>query len=130
MSGIYHVTGAKLAIQVIYRKGLSCAENLWLKGLGDDLGAEEFSRILAEVESKAGVLSAYMDTVINANSGIMKELMGMKTGPAMRKVLEEAGWIQEWMAQGRDEARAEFSQEIERLKRENAALKSAARSKI
>jgi hypothetical protein len=31
-SGIYHVTGAKLAIQVIYRKGLSCAENLWLKG--------------------------------------------------------------------------------------------------
>jgi hypothetical protein len=84
-----------------------------------------------------------MDVVSNANSMIMGEVLSMRTGPGLRKVFEEAGWIQEWLAQGRDEARAEFSrerersnrereqmrQENERLRREITVLKSAAHQK-
>jgi hypothetical protein len=47
-SGIYSVEGDKMAIQVIYRKGLSEQENPWLSGLGADLTAEQCERIARE----------------------------------------------------------------------------------
>jgi hypothetical protein len=74
-----------------------------------------------------------MDVVSNANSMIMGEVLSMRTGPGLRKVFEEAGWIQEWLAQGEAQGRAaereRLSGELDRLRQEITMLKSAARSK-
>jgi hypothetical protein len=152
MSGIYHITGDKIAMQVIYRKRLSEKENPWLKNLGADLSAEQCGRILKQSKKIGGELSAYMHVVLNANPRLMKELIGMKINPEVRKVVEEAGLLQEWLAEGEAKGRAEgevrgiakgeaerkrlardkerIMRDVERLKRENAALKRKARAKV
>ncbi|MDR1257324.1 MAG: hypothetical protein LBJ86_06215 [Spirochaetaceae bacterium] len=132
MSGIYHITGARLAIQVIYRKRLSEKENPWLKGLGADLSAEQCGRILKQSKKIGGELSAYMHVVLNANPRLMKELIGMKINPEVRKVVEEAGLLQEWLAEDRAKGEVERKRlmcEVERLKHEIATLKRKARAK-
>jgi hypothetical protein len=81
-----------------------------------------------------------MHVVISANPKLMKELMGMKMHPEVRRMLEESGLTQEWVAEGEAKAEAErqrlmrkqerVMRENERLKREIAKLKQAARSKV
>jgi hypothetical protein len=133
-SGIYHVTGDKLglAMQFICREGLSGEDNLWLKGLGSDLGADRCVRILGEAKKRGTLLGAYMDVLFKANSKIMEDVMGLATNAEMREIFAKFDWVQELLAQARTEsetrARAEqerMSRENERLRQEIAALRQA-----
>jgi uncharacterized membrane protein YheB (UPF0754 family) len=108
------------------------------------LSAEQCGRIVAESGKIGGELSAYMHVVLNANPKLMKELLGMRINPEVRKVVEDAGLLQEWTAEAVANAEAKHKQEKERLaqkqervirenerlKRENARLKQAARAKV
>jgi hypothetical protein len=138
-SGIYSVEGDKMAIQVIYRKRLSEEENPWLSRLGADLSAEQCGRIAKESWEIGGELSAYLHVVLNANPKLMEEMVGMKINPELRKIVEEAGLLQEWIAEDKAKAEAERARllhkqerlmhDVERLKQEIAMLKRAARAK-
>jgi hypothetical protein len=125
VSGIYHVIGAKLglAIQFICRKRLSGKDNLWLNGLGNDLGAAECARILAESEKRRAALGAYMDVALKANPKTMAEVMGMNSIAEMRKALGAVGAMQEWLAEVRAEGEARTRAERERMRLENERLK-------
>jgi hypothetical protein len=120
VSGIYHVIGDKLglAIQFICRNRLSGEENLWLKGLGRDLGVEKCGRILAESEKKGTALGAYMDAVLRANPRVMTEAMRMNTTADIRKELWRVDFIREWIEKARAEGEANARAEQERLKQE------------
>jgi hypothetical protein len=87
-SGIYYCASDKmgLAIQFICRKELSGEDNLWLKGLGSDLGADRCGRILAEAKKRGTLLGAYMDVVFKANSKIMEDVMGLATDTELREM--------------------------------------------
>jgi hypothetical protein len=142
-SGIYHVIGDKmgLAIQFICREGLSGEDNLWLKGLGSDLGADRCGRILAEAKKRGTLLGAYMDVLFKANSRIMEDVMGLATNAEMREIFAKFDWVQELLAQREASARAEakseamaeqerMSRENERLRQEIAALRQAAHQSL
>jgi hypothetical protein len=60
-SGIYHISGGTMAMQLINRKRLS-GENLWVKGLGDDLSFEELNSLIAgSVEEESAVKGAIVE---------------------------------------------------------------------
>jgi hypothetical protein len=125
VSGIYHVIGDKLglAIQFICQKRLSGEDNLWLNGLGNDLGAEECARILAESEKRGTALGAYMDVTLRANPKTMAEVMGMNSIAEMRKAFSAVGAMQEWLAEVRAEGEASGRAERERMRQENERLR-------
>jgi hypothetical protein len=129
-SGIYHVIGDKLglAMQFICREGLSGEDNLWLKGLGSDLGADRCGRILGEAKKRGTLPGAYMDVVFKANSKIMEVVMSLATDAELREMFLRFKSVQEWLAEREAGARAEqerMSRENERLRQEIAALRQA-----
>ena len=77
--GIYTVKGDILPIQVIDNRRLSVEENLWLKGLSDELKPAEYLRVNNEIsrQGKDARIQAYLDVIIKANARAIMEVTKM-----------------------------------------------------
>jgi len=106
--GIYNISGDILPIQMIDSRHLSEEENRWLKNLSNRLGVTELSLMYMEISriDKAVKIAAYLDAILRANAGTLKEVIKMSDAAiTLEQVFEEAGWIAKWEARG--EARGE-----------------------
>jgi hypothetical protein len=107
-SGIYHITGYPLTIQVIESKKLPLPENLWLKGLTNDLNVAVADIILKESRKrgKEAELAAYIYALISANTETIEEVYRMANGKlTFNELMEKTGLAAEWEKRG--EARGE-----------------------
>jgi len=110
--GIYNIRGDILPIQIIDNRHLPEEENQWLKNLSNRLGVTELSRMYIEISriDKAVKIAAYLDTIMRANAGTLKEVIKMSDATiTLEQVFEEVGWIAKWEARGeaKGEARGE-----------------------
>jgi hypothetical protein len=102
-AGVYVVTGYPVAIQVIESKKLPLEENLWLKGLSNDLNAETAGTILEESRKREreAELGAYIYALLSANAKTIREVLDMADGEVtLEEVLEEAGLTAKWEKRG------------------------------
>ena len=110
--GIYNISGDIFPIQIIDNRRLPAEENRWLKNLSNRLDASELSRMYIEISriDKAVKIAAYLDVILRANAGTLKEVIKMSDATiTLEQVFEEVGWIAKWEAKGeaRGEARGE-----------------------
>jgi len=101
--GVYIVSGDPLPIQIIDSSELSAEENLWLKGLSDELEARDWRDMLAEMArlGKSGLIGAYFDAIMRANKESFKEAYEMSDDTlALDSLLEEIGLAAKWEARG------------------------------
>jgi hypothetical protein len=109
-AGVYVVSGYPVAIQVIESKKLPLEENLWLKGLSNDLNAETAGAILEESRKREAELGAYLYALLKANAKTIREVLAMADKEVtLDEVLEKAGLTAKWEKRGeaRGEARGE-----------------------
>jgi len=101
-AGIYTIQGDILPIQMIDSRQLSAGENLWLKSLSNRLDLSAFEQISAGIarQGKTARITAYRDAITNANAEIVQEAIQMGTRLTLKQVLEDAGWLAEWEANG------------------------------
>jgi hypothetical protein len=105
-AGIYGVAGDIVPIQIINSRELPAGENLWLKGLSNDLEIGSALAILKAGRGKAkeGLLGAYLRVVLEANAGVFLEVGRMRNGSlTLDDVLAELGLTAKWKAEGREE---------------------------
>ena len=105
--GIYIVTGDILPIQIIDSRKLPADENLWLKGLSNQLTQLDFIKMKTEIVQlgKGTHIEAYLYAVARANAKAIQEAIEMrKSDLTIEQVFENVGWIAKWEARG--EARA------------------------
>jgi hypothetical protein len=124
-SGIYHVTGDIIPIQIIETARLSAGEHLWLKSLSDDLDISQADSILKESgeKGKDAPLRAYLNALLLANPRVIKEVVRMRNGTlTLERVLEEAGLTEKWKTEGIAEGEARGKAEGEAAGREEKAL--------
>jgi hypothetical protein len=99
--GIYVVGGYPVSIQVIESRKLPFEENLWLKGLSNDLNAAAAETILEESRDRAAEIGAYLHAILNANAKTIREILEMANGEVtLEDVLEKAGLIAKWEKRG------------------------------
>ena len=104
--GIYNISGDVVPIQIIDNRHLPEEENQWLKNLSNRLGAVELSRLYMEISrtGKAAQIAAYVDAVMRANAGTLKEVIKMSDATiTLEQVFEEVGWTAKWEARGKAE---------------------------
>jgi hypothetical protein len=101
--GIYHISGYPVVIQIIESKKLPLAENLWLKGLTNDLNAAAADIILKESRKrgKEAELAAYIYALISANTETIEEVYQMANGKlTFDELMEKIGLAAEWEKRG------------------------------
>jgi hypothetical protein len=101
--GIYSISGYPVSIQVIECKKLSLSENLWLKGLNNDLNAADAGAILKESRKKdrGAQIGAYLYALLSANSETIEEVLEMAEGQiTLEEALEKAGLTAKWEKRG------------------------------
>jgi hypothetical protein len=106
--GIYRIVGYPVSMQVLESKKLPLQENLWLKGLSNDLKVRDAKIILEESRrrGKGTPVEAYIYALLNANIEAIREVTGMANGTlTLDEVLEQAGLTAKWEQRG--EARGE-----------------------
>jgi hypothetical protein len=107
--GIYLVTGDIIPIQIIESKRLSAAENIWLKGLSDDLDVRDLTKVTAELygREKGTPIGAYIQAIYQANPERLREVIKMSNGAVtLDQVLIETGLAGKWKAEGKAEGEA------------------------
>jgi hypothetical protein len=100
--GIYYVEGDIFPIQIIETKRLEGEKvGIWLKELRGGLKGEELKKIIemSREMPKGAPLSAYLHTVLRANSSGFKEIVAMSDA-SFEAVLEECGLTEKWIAEG------------------------------
>jgi hypothetical protein len=108
--GIYNVRGDILPIQIIDNRHLPEEENRWLKNLSNRLGVPELNRLYIEISriGKAAQIAAYIDAILRANAGTLKEVIKMSDATiTLEQVFEEVGWTAKWEARGEAKGKAE-----------------------
>jgi hypothetical protein len=77
--GIYYVTGGQFPVQLIETKALEDAENIWLKHLDNELGAQELVALMqAEYEEgKQEARTRYIQPLAKANMAAVEEVSKM-----------------------------------------------------
>jgi hypothetical protein len=88
---------------VIENKKLPVGENLWLKGLTNDLNAEAAGSILEESRKRVreAELGAYIYALLSANAGTIEEVYRMgERKLTLNEVLEKTGLTAEWEKRG------------------------------
>jgi hypothetical protein len=107
--GIYSVEGDIFPTQIIESKRLEGGGgSVLLKDLRGGLNGEELREIIKISSSmpKEAPLSAYLHTLLQANSRGARELIAMSKA-SFEAVLEEYGFTAKWKAEGREETREE-----------------------
>jgi hypothetical protein len=101
--GIYVIKGYPVAIQVIESKKLPLSENLWLRGLSNDLNAEAAGTILEESRKRKreADLGAYIYAILSANKKTIQEILKMADGALpFDELMEEFGLTAKWEKRG------------------------------
>ncbi|GHV58540.1 hypothetical protein AGMMS49579_26160 [Spirochaetia bacterium] len=100
--GIHRVTGDFFPIQIIESKKLSDSDNLWLKGLNNNLDFSGLDTIIKEScrKGKDAPIRAYLHAILKANQQTIKELTMSDEILTLEDVLNEAGYIPRWLEQG------------------------------
>ncbi|MCL2382265.1 MAG: hypothetical protein FWC64_11885 [Treponema sp.] len=102
--GIYIVSGDILPIQIIDSRELSEEENVWLKGLDNQLDARQVRRIADKVAAldKDTQMWAYLDAIARANKKALQEAYKMSDTAiaSLRRTFEEIGFSAEWENRG------------------------------
>jgi len=105
--GIYIVSGDVLPIQIIDSGKLSEEENLWLKGLDNQLDARRIRRIADKIAAlgKESQIWAYLDAIARANEEALQEAYEMSDTAiaSLKRTFERIGISAEW--ENRGEAR-------------------------
>jgi hypothetical protein len=112
--GIYTVVGDIIPIQIIDQRRLSEEENLWLKGLYDNLDVPEINRVAGAIEQlgKSARVGAYWNAIGRANAEKLKEALQMaRSTLTLEQVLEDVGLTAKWEAKAEARTRAQFHQE-------------------
>lgn len=102
-SGIYAVSGYPVVIQVVESRKLPLEDNLWLKGLSDDLNVETAAIILEESRKRKreAELGSYIYALLRANAKTIEEVSQMKNKKVtLEEVLEKIGLTAEWEKRG------------------------------
>jgi len=117
--GIYTVAGSVFPVQLIDSRKLSARENQWLRNLRA-LGTKEGVSVIRKMASqkhKVGKrLRAYLAVIARHNALAVQEVidMGGTAAVDLETVLENAGLIAKWEAQGEVKGKAEQTIEIAR----------------
>lgn len=100
--GIYNIKGDILPIQVINCRQVSEEENLWLKGLSNQLDSVCIDKITTEAyyREKVVELRAYLNAIAQANSDALQEAIKMANTLTLEQVFENVGWTAKWEARG------------------------------
>ncbi|MCL2380541.1 MAG: hypothetical protein FWC64_02980 [Treponema sp.] len=110
-SGIYIVKGDILPIQIIDSRKLSEDENVWLKGLDNQLDAQWVRRIADKIAAlgKDVQMWAYLDAIARANEEALQEAYEMSDTAiaSLKRTFERIGFSAEWENRGRNEGREE-----------------------
>ncbi|MDR2071161.1 MAG: hypothetical protein LBP81_07090 [Treponema sp.] len=107
--GIYYGKGDIFPVQIVESKQLGDWGGVkWLKELRGGLKGEELREIIEMSGSmpKGAPLSAYLYTILRANSRGLKELMAMSDA-AFEAVLKEYGFTAKWETEGLEKGREE-----------------------
>jgi hypothetical protein len=100
-SGIYVISGYPVAIQIIESKRLPLSENLWLKGLSNDLNAEVAGTILEKSWKREVEIGAYIYAILSANAKTIREVLKMADGALpFDELMEELGLTAKWEKRG------------------------------
>jgi len=102
--GIYIISGDVLPIQVIDNRRLSAGENLWLKGLDNQLDACELLHVTTEITrlDKARQIGAYLDVVVRANKEKLREAYEMSDAAmTLEQILDDIGITAKAEARGK-----------------------------
>jgi hypothetical protein len=117
--GIREVRGDILPIQIIESKGLSFADNLWLRSLSGGLDLESTKVILKEggKRGREVPIRAYLDVILRANSEMIREVLNMSDSTlTIEAILEEAGLAAKYEARGEakgeEKARSEIARDL------------------
>ncbi|MCL2380065.1 MAG: hypothetical protein FWC64_00560 [Treponema sp.] len=109
--GIYIVSGDVLPIQIIDSGKISEEENVWLKGLDDQLDARRVRLIADKIAAlgKDAQIWAYLDAVARANKKALQEAYKMSNTAiaSLKRTLEEIGISAEWEVRGIEKGRKE-----------------------
>jgi hypothetical protein len=119
--GIYYVEGDIFPIQIIESKRLGEEEgSIWLKDLRGGLNGEQLREIIEMSRNmpKGAPLSAYLHTVLQANSQGVRELITMSEA-SFEAVLEEYGLTAKWEAKGLEKGLEKGREEIARAMKAN-----------
>ncbi|MDR0731381.1 MAG: hypothetical protein LBF63_06905 [Treponema sp.] len=105
--GVCVVGGYPVAIRVIESRKLPFEENLWLKGLGNDLNAAVAGAILEESRKRATEIGAYIHAVLSANKETIEEILRIADGTLpldemMTELMKEFGLTAKWEKRGED----------------------------
>ena len=85
-----------IPMQIIYSKGLSDAENMWLTGLAKNINTARMENILESYRKLRDKiqLEAYVRVVTEANPNILREVLDMsKTKTTLQQVLVDTGVV-------------------------------------
>jgi hypothetical protein len=113
-SGVYHIKGDYVPIQIIVSQELSESENLWLESLRSGLETQSVETILEISRNTDEVfLGAYLDVILRANPEVFLEVSKMaRYGATFEEVFTKAGIIPQWIEQGITRGRKEREKEI------------------
>ena len=124
--GIYYIEGAELPIQILKSNMLSEEANLYLKSLSSNLNPQSLFELFNIYKKQVGYneKNAYLDRIIEANKGILKEVLKMSLSAEVKEIIMEGaernGWLDEIMA--RAAKKAEEKVEIIKLEVQKARL--------
>ena len=126
--GVYTVKGDILPIQLIDNRKLSWEENLWLKGLSNQLDSLAIIRISDEAVKKDIRIQAYMNAIAKANFLAIEEAKNMSTAAkSLEEVFVRTGWAAEWEAKGEERKAIDIAQNMVDLGFPLGAIVSATR---
>ncbi|MCL2382561.1 MAG: hypothetical protein FWC64_13395, partial [Treponema sp.] len=105
--GIYIVSGDILPIQIIDSRELSEEENVWLKGLDNQLDARRVRLVTDKIAAldKDAQIWAYLDVIARANEDALQEAYEMSDTAiaSLKQTFERIGISAEWEDRGRKE---------------------------
>jgi hypothetical protein len=115
-AGIHTVNGNVFPVQIIESKKLSASDNMWLRGLSNQLSAKELIKIENErvKQGKDANLNAYMRAIVQANLNAVKEVVDMGYS-SLQEVVEdliEEGHFKELVSKLEARKDAEAAQEM------------------
>jgi hypothetical protein len=113
--GIYNVGGDILPIQIINSRKLAVDENLWLKGLGNNIDRFTIDQVSREInrQEKRVKLAAYLYAIARANPATMKEAIEMY--PTFEEVIEGTRLGKKLREEGRAEGAFEIAKNLVNL---------------
>ncbi|GHU84684.1 hypothetical protein FACS189473_2570 [Spirochaetia bacterium] len=100
--GITIIEGDVMPMQIIERKKLPEAEDIWLANLGRDLSFESMRAIIDKAKEipKGAPIEAYLYMLAKANSRQIKEVLKMSDTAVIDDIFIELGATARWEAKG------------------------------